>query len=43
VENQMHAAVVTSFEHPPRYQPFEDPVAQDEHEEIVRVLAPPAG
>ena len=33
------AAVVTSFEHPPCYQPFEDPVAQDEHEEIVRVLA----
>ncbi len=35
----MHAAVVTSFAHPPRYQPFEDPVAQDEHEDIVRVLA----
>ena len=35
----MNAAVVTSFEQPPHYQQFEDPVARDEHEEVVRVLA----
>jgi hypothetical protein len=35
----MHAAVVTSFTEPPHYQPFDDPVAQGEHEEIVQVLA----
>ena len=35
----MHAAVVTSFAQPPRYQPFEDPVAHGEHEETVEVLA----
>jgi hypothetical protein len=35
----MHAAVVTSFTEPPRYQPFDDPVAHGEHEEVVHVLA----
>ncbi len=35
----MSAAVVTSFEQPPHYQQFQDPVARDEHEEVVRVLA----
>jgi hypothetical protein len=35
----MHAAVVTSFTEPPRYQPFDDPVAHGEHDEVVQVLA----
>jgi NADPH:quinone reductase-like Zn-dependent oxidoreductase len=35
----MHAAVVTSFAEPPRYESFPDPVAQGDHEEVVRVLA----
>ena len=35
----MHAAVVTSFTEPPHYQSFEDPVADGDHEEVVRVLA----
>lgn len=34
----MHAAVVTSFEAPPHYQEFEDPVEDDRHE-VVEVLA----
>ena len=35
----MNAAVVTSFQQPPRYQRFEDPPAPGDHEEVVRVLA----
>jgi NADPH:quinone reductase-like Zn-dependent oxidoreductase len=35
----MHAAVVTSFTGPPDYQPFEDPAARSDHQEVVQVLA----
>jgi NADPH:quinone reductase-like Zn-dependent oxidoreductase len=35
----MHAAVVSSFDHPPRYQEFADPQATGEHEAVVEVLA----
>jgi NADPH:quinone reductase-like Zn-dependent oxidoreductase len=35
----MHAAVVTSFTEAPHYQPFDDPVAHGEHDEVVQVLA----
>src|SRR5271155_1916130 len=35
----MKAAVVTSFDHPPRYEDFPDPVATEEHEVVVEVLA----
>ena len=35
----MKAAVVTSFDHPPRYEDFADPVAAGEHEVVVEVLA----
>lgn len=35
----MKAAVVTSFDHPPRYEDFADPVAVGEHEVVVDVLA----
>jgi len=36
---KMHAAVVTSFEEPPRYQTHEAPTAHGEHEVVVDVLA----
>jgi NADPH:quinone reductase-like Zn-dependent oxidoreductase len=36
---QMHAAVVTSFDQPPRYQQFETPQPSAEHETLVDVLA----
>lgn len=35
----MKAAVVTSFDHPPRYEDFPDPVASGEHEVVVEMLA----
>lgn len=35
----MNAAVVTSFDQPPRYQPFADPVTQSPNGEVVSVLA----
>jgi NADPH:quinone reductase-like Zn-dependent oxidoreductase len=35
----MRAAVVTSFDHPPRYGELPDPVAAGEHEAVVEVLA----
>ncbi len=35
----MHAAVVGSFDHPPRYETFEPPEANGEHEHVVDVLA----
>jgi NADPH:quinone reductase-like Zn-dependent oxidoreductase len=35
----MKAAVVTSFDHPPRYEDFADPVAAGEDEVVVDVLA----
>jgi NADPH:quinone reductase-like Zn-dependent oxidoreductase len=35
----MKAAVVTSFDHPPRYEDFADPVAAGEHEVVVDVIA----
>ena len=35
----MHAAVVTSFDRPPAYAPFEEPVATGEDEVVVDVLA----
>ncbi len=35
----MHAAVVTSFGSPPRYAEYSDPVARDEDEVVVEVLA----
>jgi len=35
----MHAAVVRSFDHPPRYEPFQTPEASGEHEIAVDVLA----
>src|ERR1700744_474838 len=35
----MKAAVVTSFDRPPRYEDFADPVATGEHEVVVDVLA----
>ena len=35
----MHAAVVTTFDHPPRYQEMPAPTAQSEHEVRVDVLA----
>jgi NADPH:quinone reductase-like Zn-dependent oxidoreductase len=35
----MNAAVVRSFDHPPRYEEFADPVAGDEDEVVVEVLA----
>lgn len=35
----MKAAVVRSFDHPPRYEEFADPVARDEDEVVVEVLA----
>jgi NADPH:quinone reductase-like Zn-dependent oxidoreductase len=35
----MKAAVVTSFDHPPRYEDFADPIAAGEHEVVVEVLA----
>jgi NADPH:quinone reductase-like Zn-dependent oxidoreductase len=35
----MKAAVVRSFDHPPRYEDFADPVARDADEVIVEVLA----
>jgi NADPH:quinone reductase-like Zn-dependent oxidoreductase len=35
----MKAAVVSSFDHPPRYEDFADPVAVGEHEVVVEVLA----
>jgi NADPH:quinone reductase-like Zn-dependent oxidoreductase len=35
----MRAAVVRSFDHPPRYEEFADPVARDEDEVVVEVLA----
>ncbi|MFT3863682.1 MAG: zinc-binding alcohol dehydrogenase family protein [Solirubrobacterales bacterium] len=35
----MKAAVVNSFDHPPRYEDFADPVAAGEHEVVVEVLA----
>jgi NADPH:quinone reductase-like Zn-dependent oxidoreductase len=35
----MKAAVVSSFDHPPRYEDFPDPVAGGEHEIVVEVLA----
>ena len=35
----MHAAVVRSFDHPPRYETFEPPQARGEHEVVVDVLA----
>jgi NADPH:quinone reductase-like Zn-dependent oxidoreductase len=35
----MHAAVVTSFGSPPRYAEHPDPVARDEDEVVVEVLA----
>jgi NADPH:quinone reductase-like Zn-dependent oxidoreductase len=35
----MHAAVVTSFERPPRYETFETPTPAGEHEVLVDVLA----
>jgi NADPH:quinone reductase-like Zn-dependent oxidoreductase len=36
---RMQAAVVSSFEAPPRYQQFEVPVPTDEHHQLVDVLA----
>ena len=35
----MHAAVVTRFDHPPRYVEFDEPVAGDDDQEIVDVVA----
>jgi hypothetical protein len=35
----MHAAVVRSFDHPPRYETFETPQSRGEHELVVEVLA----
>lgn len=35
----MHAAVVTAFDAPPRYQEFPEPVAQGEDRAVVEVLA----
>jgi NADPH:quinone reductase-like Zn-dependent oxidoreductase len=35
----MHAAVVRSFDHPPRYETVEEPRASGEHELVVDVLA----
>ena len=35
----MKAAVVTSFDHPPRYEDFPEPVVTGEHEVVVEVLA----
>jgi NADPH:quinone reductase-like Zn-dependent oxidoreductase len=35
----MKAAVVSFFDHPPRYEEFPDPVATGEHEVVVDVLA----
>ena len=35
----MHAAVVTSFDEPPRYQVFDAPKPQGEHEALAEVLA----
>jgi NADPH:quinone reductase-like Zn-dependent oxidoreductase len=34
----MKAAVVSSFDHPPRYEDFPDPVATGDHEVVVEVL-----
>jgi NADPH:quinone reductase-like Zn-dependent oxidoreductase len=36
---KMHAAVVTSFERSPRYETFETPTPEGEHEALVDVLA----
>jgi NADPH:quinone reductase-like Zn-dependent oxidoreductase len=38
-ESAMHAAVVTEFGRPPRYQEFETPTAVGESDEVVTVLA----
>lgn len=35
----MHAAVVSSFDHPPRYETVEAPEARDVDEVVVDVLA----
>jgi NADPH:quinone reductase-like Zn-dependent oxidoreductase len=35
----MHAAVVRSFDHPPRYESFETPKVAEPHETLVEVLA----
>jgi NADPH:quinone reductase-like Zn-dependent oxidoreductase len=35
----MHAAVVRSFDHPPRYEPFDLPPAEGEHAAVVEVAA----
>ena len=35
----MHAAVVRSFDHPPRYETFPTPEPAGEHELLVSVLA----
>ena len=35
----MHAAVVRSFDHPPRYETVETPQMRGEHELVVDVLA----
>jgi NADPH:quinone reductase-like Zn-dependent oxidoreductase len=35
----MKAAVVRSFDHPPRYEEFAEPIARDEDEVVVEVLA----
>ncbi|HEX3678281.1 MAG TPA: zinc-binding alcohol dehydrogenase family protein, partial [Galbitalea sp.] len=35
----MHAAVVREFGQPPRYEGFAEPVPQNEHEELVDVIA----
>ena len=39
IVEKMHAAVVTSFDEPPRYQEFELPVASDDDHALVDVLA----
>ena len=35
----MNAAVVTSFDQPPHYQPFDVPAATEPHQILVDVLA----
>ena len=35
----MYAAVVSTFDHPPRYQEFETPIAAGPHEVLVDVVA----
>ena len=35
----MHAAVVTQFDRPPRYVDFDEPVAADDNQEVVDVVA----